>query len=88
MVNNLYHSNSSEIQFYLICEPIEIDDTFFFEEILIGVGADTLFDLVDSYGAIDLFFVDTLRADGIGAYPFAVNAFHSTMRTSAHIIER
>jgi hypothetical protein len=85
MVNNAHLAANTGIQFYLICNPVHFNNTFFSTQIGSSFGlvrADTLFSLIDTEGAIDLLFVDTLHSwEGVGSYPFSPNRMHTVVGT-------
>jgi hypothetical protein len=83
-VNALYAQNNTRIQFYLICEPGDLYNTFYNRSISSRDGSLGLFNQVDTDGAIDVFFLDTARvgANGYARFPYSSFPFHSWVLTS------
>lgn len=83
-MNLTLQANQTSIQFYQICDPIYIYDDVYASDLPSLSTSLGMFSLVDTEGAIDIFFLDSadVGAKGYARFPHDVASFHAWVLTN------
>jgi hypothetical protein len=84
LLNQLYWVNQTDIQFYQICEPKYLYNTTYSQNLADLNASLQMFSLVDTDGAIDVFFLDSasLGVNGYARFPANTYPLHTWVLTN------